>query len=367
VSDREVEGVAVDADLGRSRLKGALAGDLGNGDLEYRSIRDAVGLVLRRDLAQIRMWGRDPIRMLNGLITNDLKKASSSKAVYAAMLTPKGRMLTDLRAILVGEEPAEVLIDLPGTAFRAVGEHLAKYLPPNFARWESGLRDTIGVYGPRSGQVVTALAGVRPEDPEDGVVVFPFRDERVVAISTLVAGGEEGYDLIAPQATAGLLYDELLRRAADAGGGAASPGVLEVLRIEAGRPRYGLDMDDQTLLAEVYEGAGLMDRVVSFTKGCYTGQEVVVRIAHRGHVNRLLRGVLLGDSALPAFRSPVIAGETGKEVGWTTSACYSPRMKQTIALCILRRELSAGDRIFVDRADGAERVTGTVAHLPFEA
>jgi tRNA-modifying protein YgfZ len=106
----------------------------------------------------------------------------------------------------------------------------------------------------------------------------------------------------------------------------------------------------------------MMPRTVSFTKGCYTGQEVVVRIAHRGHVNRHLRGLLLGDIPPPAFRTPLSHPESGKEIGWTTSAADSPLCQQTIALAFVRRELEIGGEVRVGSPDGP---VGRVARLPF--
>ena len=97
---------------------------------------------------------------------------------------------------------------------------------------------------------------------------------------------------------------------------------------------------------------GLLPRAISFTKGCYTGQEVIVRIAHRGHVNRHLRGLLLGDAPAPSFRTPLLHPDTGKEIGWTTSAAFSPQLGQTIALGYLRREVGPGDAVRLGAADG---------------
>ena len=107
-----------------------------------------------------------------------------------------------------------------------------------------------------------------------------------------------------------------------------------------------------------------MDRAVSFHKGCYTGQEVIVRIAHRGHVNRHLRGLLLGEAPAPAARAPLVNPQTGKEVGWTTSAAFSPRLGQTVAMGYVRREIEPGAEVRIGAADG---VSARVVGLPFEA
>jgi folate-binding protein YgfZ len=121
-------------------------------------------------------------------------------------------------------------------------------------------------------------------------------------------------------------------------------------------------MSEATIPTEAWEATGLMSRGISFTKGCYTGQETIVRIAHRGHVNRHLRGLLLGDAAVPGYRTPLLHIENGKEIGWTTSATESPLAGQTIALCYLRREIGPGDRVKTGDAGEA-----TVSALPFQA
>ncbi len=121
-------------------------------------------------------------------------------------------------------------------------------------------------------------------------------------------------------------------------------------------------MTGETIPTEAYESTGMMPRAISFTKGCYTGQEVIIRIAHRGHVNRHLRGLLLGDAPAPAARTPLFHPDTGKEIGWTASAAFSPRMGQSVALGYVRREVAPGGTVRVGSAEGAE---ATVSGLPF--
>jgi folate-binding protein YgfZ len=136
---------------------------------------------------------------------------------------------------------------------------------------------------------------------------------------------------------------------------------LETLRIEAGRPRYGAELTEEVIPTEAFEESGLMERAVSFTKGCYTGQEVIIRIAHRGHVNRHLRGLLLGDAA-PEPGTRLFSPESGKDVGWITSVTHSPLLGQAIALGFVRREMEPGATVRAGLADGA---VATVVKLPF--
>jgi folate-binding protein YgfZ len=356
------------ASLGASFVEVAgveLPRSYGEGAAEYRAVREAAGVVDRRDQAQLRMWGREPVKMLHGLLTNDLLGAAPGQGVYAAMLTPKGRTIAELRAFtVVREGRTEVLIDLPREALAGTVEHLKKFVPPMFARWEvAESMGSLGVYGPRAGALLRRAVGVDvPELAEDAFVEVELEGRPVVAVGTRYAGGEPGYDLVADGAALPAIWDALLARGGEPGARPVGHAVLETLRIEAGRPRYGRDLTEEIIPTEAFESTGLMERAVSFGKGCYTGQEVIVRIAHRGHVNRHLRGLRLGDAATPTAGAPLFREDGSKEVGRVTSAAFSPLMGETVALGYLRREIGPGDRVRVGGAEGAEAI---VAELPF--
>ncbi|MDB4948270.1 MAG: Folate-dependent protein [Gemmatimonadetes bacterium] len=333
---------------------------------EYAAVRSAAGIADRGDRARIRVWGKAPVKMIHGLVTNDLLKAPAGRAVYAAMLNPKGRTLAELRALrLERDGAAEVVLDLPREALEGTREHLKKMLPPMFARWEDASDATggLGVYGPRARELVAGVVqGEVPALDEDAFVETAFGGAAVVVLGTREVGGVEGYDLFAPAEQVPALWSALVEKGAGMGARPVGFGALETLRIEAGRPRYGAELEEDVIATEAFEATGLMPRAISFTKGCYTGQEVIVRIAHRGHVNRHLRGLLLGDSPTPAVRTPLFHPETGKEVGRVTSAAFSPLMGQTVALAFVRREIGPGGSVRVESTDGAE---AAVVGLPF--
>jgi folate-binding protein YgfZ len=332
----------------------------GDGAAEYRAVRESAGVAVRDDRARFRLWGKDPARMVHGLITNELLKAEPGRGVYAAMLTAKGRMIADVRVFRRAD--GEVLVSVAREALEGTREHLKKMVPPLFARWADATDDVaeIGVYGPGARGVLSTVLGAEiPALAEDAFVEPEYGGARLLVVATREAGGEEGFDVFLPTDQAAELWTAL--RAADVR--PVGFGALETLRVEAGRPRYGRELTEETIPTEAYQATGLMDRAVSFHKGCYTGQEVIVRIAHRGHVNRHLRGLLLGDAPAPSFRSPLVNPETGKEVGWTTSAAFSPWLGQTVAMGYVRREVEPGAEVRVGGADGpAARVVG----LPFE-
>lgn len=337
--------------------------DFGDPSAEYAAVRRAAGLALRGDLVRIRMSGRDPVKMLHGLITNDLATAADGRGVYAAMLTPKGRTVAELRAFRIRTDAgAQILLDLPAEAAPGAREHLKKFVPPLFARWEDVTDSVtcIGLYGPESGELLrSALLAELPGEAEDAYAEFEWEGEPLLAARTLNAGLEEGYDLFVPAGSALPVWETL------SGSGRARPigfSALETLRIEAGRPRYGHELSEEVIPTEAYEETGLLERAISFTKGCYTGQEVIIRIAHRGHVNRHLRGLLLGDQPLPEAKQPLLHPESGKAVGWVTSATRSPLLSQTIALGFVRREIGPGNSVRLGEPGGP---TGTVVRLPF--
>lgn len=338
----------------------------GDPPAEYRAVRGAAGIAHRADRAQIRLWGRDPVKMVQGLLTNDLAGAPPGRGVYAAMLTPKGRTLAELRAFRL-ERPGgtEVLLDLPREALAGTREHLKKFVPPMFARWADASDEmgAVGAYGPRARALVARVLGAEvPPLDEDAFVEAPFGGARVVVVGTRAAGGEEGLDLLAPAAELPALWGALLAEGADGGALPVGRDALETLRVEAGVPRYGAELTEEIIPTEAFEAIGMVPRAISFTKGCYTGQEVIVRIAHRGHVNRHLRGLRLGALAAPAPGTPLFHPETGREVGRITSAAFSPLLGETVALGYVRRELGPGDAARVAAPDG-ERAG--VVELPF--
>jgi folate-binding protein YgfZ len=326
----------------------------------YRAVREGAGLADRADRARIRLWGRDPVKMVQGLITNDLLNAPPGRAVYAGMLTPKGRMIAELRAFRrEGPQGVEVLLELPREALEGTREHLKKFVPPMFARWAEVSEEVgeLGVYGPKSRELLSRVLGEVPALEEDAFVEGDREGERLLVVGTREAGGEEGYDLFAPAALLPGLRSALL----DSGAEPVGREALETLRVEAGRPRYGAELTEEVIPTEAYEAIGMLPRAISFTKGCYTGQEVIVRIAHRGHVNRHLRGLRLGQAA-PAPGIPLFHPETGREAGRITSVAVSPLVGETVALGFVRRELGPGSAVRVGAPDGG---SATVVALPF--
>ena len=285
--------------------------------------------------------------MINGLVSNDVAGAPDDRAVYATLLSPKGKMQADLRVL---KRPPDVLLELDSGAHANAVATLKKFVPPLFARFEDAgdARRALGVYGPRARQVVLAMAGdAPPEDaPEDAFIAIPHAAGEVLVVRTRETGEPGGYQVIAPAA----LLAALQSSARDAGAALAGLETVEVLRIEAGRPAWGAELDEDVIPLE----AGIRKRAISETKGCYTGQEVIVRILHRGHVNRQLRRILIGQEPLPPKGTELFRADDAKKVGTITSSCISPRYRQTIALAYVRREVVPPATLRLGKFDGPE-------------
>ena len=317
---------------------------------DYGAARSGAIVLERNDRVQLRAHGRDPVKMIQGLITNDLENATADRAVYASMLTPKGRMIADLRVLR--QPDGSVLLDLDAAALDETRAHLKKFVPPLFSKFDApapALR-VLALHGPRAYALAREVARLDvPDDAREDTVV---RADDLLGITTREAG-VPGIDLFVPAERADALRDALV-----AGGAMpASAATLELLRIEAGRPRWGAELDAERIPLE----AGLLERAISTTKGCYTGQEVIIRILHRGHVNWNLRGLRLGEADAPVRGTELTAEAGGKAIARVTSAARSPVLGETVALAYVRREVEPGATLRLPDG-GAARVV----ELPFE-
>jgi folate-binding protein YgfZ len=307
-------------------------------DAQYRQLREECGLLDRSERGKLLVTGPDAVEYLQGQLTSDVEALAPGGGQYAALLDRKGHMQADMRVLRPAAE--ELWLDTEPEALTAALRHLTMY---SIGR-EVEIADVgderaiLSLIGPRAAEIA-GLASL----PEDAC-----EETALAGVECLSAGTREGIDLIVPIAEAGRLRDALLA----AGAVEVSPEAAEILRIEAGVPRFGAEMGAETMPAE----AGIVERAVSFTKGCYIGQETVARLHYKGRPNRNLRGLRL--SAPAETGASLRLGE--KEVGQIGSACVSPALGP-IALAILRREVEPGDELAV----GEDDVTALVVDLPF--
>jgi len=314
---------------------------------EYEAATSGAAVFDRSHRARLTVSGRSPGQMLNGVLTGVLPTYSSEVGVdvtggvgsYHAVLTPKGGMICDLVALLPGEEADPgYLLDVPVAGRAPLLEHLGRYLPPRFAAVTDVSEDwsSISVVGPDAAAALSKFAlGLRVDDEWFGSAAEgDWRRVGVDTSGTIVSRTREvwpsAWTVYGPTPA----VDALLRALIDDGVRPAGLGVWSTLRVEAGRPVFGTDMHEKTLPPE----AGIVERAIDQTKGCYTGQEVIVRIRDRGHVNRHLRRLELGDVPAPARGTELLSVDgSGKVVGEITSAVQSPLLGGVLVLAYVRR------------------------------
>jgi len=307
-------------------------------DAQYRQLREECGLLDRSERGKLIVSGSEAAEYLQGQLTNDVEALSPGEGQYAALLDRKGHMQADMRVLRTS--PEEVWIDTEPEGLEAARRHLEMYKIGREVTVVdvSAERAVLSLVGPRSVEIAGTAA--LPEDACDAA--------RVGGVACLAVGTAAGIDLIAKSAEAAALREAL----SDAGAVEVGPEAAEIMRVEAGVPRFGAEMSAETMPAE----AGIVERAVSFTKGCYIGQEPVARLHYKGRPNRRLRGLEL--SAPAAAGASLRLGE--KEVGRIGSACVSPA-RGPIALAIVRREAEPGAELAV----GEDGVTARVVDLPF--
>jgi folate-binding protein YgfZ len=308
-------------------------------DAQYRQLREECGLLDRSERGKLVVSGPEAAEYLQGQLTNDTEALQPGEGLYAALLDRKGHMQADMRVLRPGEEPG-LWLDLEPEGLEAARKHLQMY---KIGR-EVEVRDAteeralFSLIGPRAVEIAGSPA--LPENACETVVVG--------GAECLAVGTAEGIDLFVPVAERDRARDALLA----AGAMEVSAEAAEILRIEAGRPRFGSEMGTATMPAE----AGIVEDAVSFTKGCYIGQETVARLHYKGKPNRHLRGLKLSGPAQPG--ATLRFGE--KEVGTLGSAAISPALGP-VGLAILRREAEPGATVAV----GEDGVTAEVVALPF--
>ncbi len=308
-------------------------------DSEYRALTESCGAVDRSERGKLALSGAEAKSFLQGQVSNDVESLSPGTGCYAAFLTPKGKMLGDLRILDTGEE---LLLDTERVSLQGLFNMIRRFsigyaVELHKRTVERGL---ISLIGPGSAAVARA-EGLPAAEHAHALV-------EVAGIATRAIRTDVGVDLLCDGADT----EALIAALAAAGVPLVAAEAAECVRIEHGRPRYGIDLDDSVIPQE----AGLNERAVSFTKGCYVGQETVARLFYRGKPNRHLRGLAL---SAPARSGDEVELE-GRVVGHVASTAVSPRFG-AIALAIVRREAPPGSSVLV----GGGGVAADVVELPF--
>lgn len=309
-------------------------------DSEYHAATQACGLVDRSERGKLALTGPEAKPFLQGQVSNDVEALEPGSGCYAAFLTPKGKMLGDIRILDTGEE---ILLDTERVAlqelFNMVRRFSVGYAVELHKRTLQG--GLLSLLGPDA-EATVGTAGLLGAAEDSHALVD------VDGITARAIRTDVGVDLLCDADDTDALREAL----SDRGAHAVSEVVADCVRVERGRPRYGIDLDDSVIPQE----ADLNDRAVSFTKGCYVGQETVARLFYRGKPNRRLRGLRL--SATVESGGEIVLGD--RVVGRVGSVAESPA-HGPIALALVRREAPPGSDVLV----GPGKVDGVVVELPF--
>jgi folate-binding protein YgfZ len=320
----------------------------------YQLARTAAAIVDRADRAWVVVSGADRRSYLHGLLTNDIASLEAGQGCYAAYLTPQGRMIADLWVYELGDV---LLLSMVRDVKQTVLARLDQFIFTEDVQLGdvSETFTATAIVGPRAAQAVadasSAPIALLTSLAEHGSVRIDFEGQPAIVLSTTDTG-ERGFDVLVGVDQAARLRERLHA----AGAVDADAAAAEALRIEAGVPRFHLDMDEETIPLE----AGIESRAISMTKGCYVGQEVIIRVLHRGHgrVAKKLVGLTVSGTELPAPGSTVQA--EGRDVGSITSSTWSPALEKPIALAYVHRDfVAAGTAVAVN---GSEAV---VTPTPF--
>ncbi|HEY2217241.1 MAG TPA: glycine cleavage T C-terminal barrel domain-containing protein [Solirubrobacteraceae bacterium] len=333
---------------------------------EHRVLGNGCGLLDRSERGKLALSGAGAVEFLNGQVTNELADLIAGEGRYAAFLTHKGKMLGDLRVLAVvpqdragagagGEAPLELLLDTERVALQELFDMIRRFkvgydVELHKRTLESGLLSLIGPGAERVAGVGGSTANDDPGAPNVALAAEEHANARVEieGVPVLAIRTDVGIDLLCESADTERLRAALLGRGAEP----VSEAAAECARIERGRPRFGADLDDSTIPQE----AGLNERAVSFTKGCYVGQETVARLFYKGKPNRHLRGVQLSAPAEPG--AELLLDE--RVVGRLGSVAISPTLGP-IGLALVRREAEPGASVLV----GEDGVRAEVVELPF--
>jgi folate-binding protein YgfZ len=298
--------------------------------------------------------GTDRRSYLHGLLTNDIVALQPGQGCYAAYLTPQGRMIADLWVYELGDV---LLLSMARDVKPVVLAKLDQFVFTEDVQL-GDVTDTFtatAIVGPRAAGAVADALGTSGDRlaqlPEHGSVRADFQGQPAIVLRTTDTG-EPGFDVLVKTQHAGPLRERLHA----SGVVDADAAVAEALRIEGGVPRFHVDMDEETIPLE----AGIEARAISMTKGCYVGQEVIIRVLHRGHgrVARRLVGLTLEGTAAPSSGSQVQVD--GKDIGSITSSAVSPALGKPIALAYVHRDhVAPGTAVSVDATQAV------ITSLPF--
>jgi aminomethyltransferase len=342
-------------------LNGAeIVNNYGDWLAEHAALRASAGMIDLSFRSRICLVGADRARFLHGQVTNDVKKLRTGEGCYSAITTAKGKMESDLNIFALADE---LLLDFEPGLTDKISTRLEKFIVADEVQIMDVLPHygLLSVQGPKAESAIHSLGlfSIIPTKPLGSVKISDSTLGEIYLANNLRLG-TNGFDLFVPNNSLGAVADKLIAAAKQISGRAVGWTAFETARIEAGIPRFGADMDETNIPLE----CGIESRAVTYSKGCYIGQEVINRIHSVGHVNKELRGLRLANDlkTLPQKHDKLF--NAGKEVGYVTSAVKSPALNADIALGYVRREANQiGTELTLRTAAGES--PAKVVVLPF--
>ena len=324
---------------------------------EYRAVRESVGLADLSHRGKLRVTGEDRTKWLQSVISNDILPLQPGQGRYSSFLTHKGKMLTYFRVYV---QTDAVMLEDMGEIGDATYQALRKFLLYGTKAKIENCAETWGlllVSGPQAQAVIRSAFGVDVGDLKPVNFVSAQIGGHTALVIRTEETGEADYGILLPVDGLSAAWTTLMQAGAPQGIRAVGHEAREALRIEAGIPKAGTELNEEIVPPE----ANLEGKAFSLTKGCYPGQEVVARMDTYGNVRRHLVGLVLKDSSVPPKGSKLFSGD--REVGWISSAVRSPQLGQVVALGFPLRDFSKSGTELTVEVDG-KRLPATVQDIP---
>ena len=328
---------------------------------EYSAVRDGgAGLIDLSSRGRLRLSGSEAILFLNGLITNDMKTLAAHHWMPAVFPNVQGRLIAAVRVMRLSDDTEKeqpvFLLDTEAANHEVVLKNIGRFTMAGDFHVADVSDETVqlAIQGRNAAAIASAALGATVGDlARDGVAEVTW-EQSVVTVIRATHTGEDGFDLVVATSRAEELWESIIK----AGAQPVGHDALDTLRIEAGIAAFGRDMDETNVVTETN-----LDHAISFTKGCYLGQEIIIRIKHRGHVAKKLTGLLFARKEQIQPGATIVSAE-GKEIGRVTSATFSPRLGVSIALGYVRYEYLGSGTEVMAQVDGGV-LQATVHALPF--
>jgi folate-binding protein YgfZ len=324
----------------------------------YTDVRERAGIIDLSSRGRIRVTGSEAIQFLNGMITNDMKTLEVGRWMLAVFPNVQGRFIASVRVIRERDKdgaPA-FLLDTELQTHQTVLKNLERFTMAGDFQVTDVTDSTVefSIQGPDSSAAVMRVLGESVADLEKDGARFSKWVEDEMQVVRATHTGEDGFDLITSKQHGPSLWVKFTTENV----GTVDDSALEILRVEAGIPRFGADIDETLVVSETN-----LDDAVNFTKGCYIGQEIIARIKYRGHVAKKITGVAF-DQVVKLESGAIVKSEDDKEVGRLTSVVESPKLGRTVGLALIKYQyLASGTKVKIGSGD--TELTARVTDLPF--